>query len=65
MPEMLTNDTEDVTVPETVRRYAALVLAIVARTEVSARTLTPPDFGGTVEAGLEVEPWHLTTQYDS
>jgi len=52
---------------ERVRQYAEFVFAITTRLNAAgskAAPLTAPKTGGTVSAGSEVEPRHITTQYE-
>lgn len=49
---------------ERLRQYAEAGLAIVTRQEHENRPLTAPDPRATVSPGSEVEPQHLTTQYE-
>lgn len=61
------SETETLSKEERVRQYAELVFAIAARLEgraIQAAPLTAPETGGTVSAGSEVEPRHITTQYE-
>jgi hypothetical protein len=59
--------TEALNKEERVRQYAEIIFAIAARLEgtaMQAAALTAPKTGGTVYAGPEVEPRHITTQYE-
>jgi hypothetical protein len=61
------SSTEALGKEERVRQYAEIVFASAARLEgtgINAVPLTAPKTGGTVSAGLEVEPRHITTQYE-
>jgi hypothetical protein len=61
------SSTEALSKEERVRQYAGIVFAIAARLEgagTNAAPLTAPETEGTVSAGSEVEPRHITTQYE-
>src|SRR5258706_6163355 len=61
------SSTEALGKEERTRQYAEIVFAIAARLEgagSNAVPLTAPETRATVSAGLEVEPRHITTQYE-